>query len=121
MEKVAGLAFIIILFAAAAFAQTTAFNYQGSLTNSGSPSDGNYDFEFLLCDALSGGSQIGINALSAAYYPTASRATGVSWSNAVGRSSFDRLVDLSRRVLRAVDLRHQRSHQRTSPAATRSS
>jgi AAHS family 4-hydroxybenzoate transporter-like MFS transporter len=33
-----------------------------------------------------GGSQIGINALSAAYYPTASRATGVSWSNAVGRS-----------------------------------
>ena len=32
-----------------------------------------------------GGSQIGINALSAAYYPTASRATGVSWANAVGR------------------------------------
>jgi MFS transporter, AAHS family, 4-hydroxybenzoate transporter len=32
-----------------------------------------------------GGSQIGINALSAAFYPTASRATGVSWSNAVGR------------------------------------
>ncbi len=33
-----------------------------------------------------GGSQIGINALSAAYYPTASRATGVSWANAVGRT-----------------------------------
>jgi AAHS family 4-hydroxybenzoate transporter-like MFS transporter len=33
-----------------------------------------------------GGSQIGLNALSAAYYPTASRATGVSWANAVGRS-----------------------------------
>jgi MFS transporter, AAHS family, 4-hydroxybenzoate transporter len=32
-----------------------------------------------------GGSQIGINALSAAYYPTASRATGVSWANAVCR------------------------------------
>jgi AAHS family 4-hydroxybenzoate transporter-like MFS transporter len=32
-----------------------------------------------------GGSQIGINALSAAFYPTASRATGVSWANAVGR------------------------------------
>lgn len=33
-----------------------------------------------------GGSQIGINALAAAFYPTASRATGVSWANAVGRS-----------------------------------
>jgi MFS family permease len=33
-----------------------------------------------------GGSQIGINALSAGYYPTANRATGVSWANAVGRT-----------------------------------
>ncbi|MGK9233986.1 MFS transporter [Inquilinus limosus] len=32
------------------------------------------------------GSQVGINALAAAYYPTASRATGVSWANAVGRT-----------------------------------
>jgi MFS transporter, AAHS family, 4-hydroxybenzoate transporter len=32
------------------------------------------------------GSQVGANALSAAFYPTASRATGVSWANAVGRS-----------------------------------
>jgi len=31
------------------------------------------------------GSQVGANALAAAYYPTASRATGVSWSNGVGR------------------------------------
>ncbi len=33
-----------------------------------------------------GGSNIGLNALSAAFYPTANRATGVSWANAVGRS-----------------------------------
>ena len=32
------------------------------------------------------GSQIGINALAAAFYPTASRATGVSCSNAIGRT-----------------------------------
>jgi AAHS family 4-hydroxybenzoate transporter-like MFS transporter len=32
------------------------------------------------------GSQVGANALAAAYYPTASRATGVAWANAVGRS-----------------------------------
>jgi AAHS family 4-hydroxybenzoate transporter-like MFS transporter len=33
-----------------------------------------------------GGSQVGINALAAIFYPTASRATGVSWANAVGRT-----------------------------------
>lgn len=33
-----------------------------------------------------GGSQIGINALSATFYPTGNRATGVSWANAVGRA-----------------------------------
>lgn len=33
-----------------------------------------------------GGSQVGINALAAVFYPTASRATGVSWANAVGRT-----------------------------------
>jgi AAHS family 4-hydroxybenzoate transporter-like MFS transporter len=32
------------------------------------------------------GSQVGANALAAAFYPTSSRATGVSWSNAAGRS-----------------------------------
>jgi AAHS family 4-hydroxybenzoate transporter-like MFS transporter len=32
------------------------------------------------------GSQIGANALAAAFYPTASRATGVSWALAVGRT-----------------------------------
>jgi AAHS family 4-hydroxybenzoate transporter-like MFS transporter len=32
------------------------------------------------------GSQVGVNALAATFYPTASRATGVSWASAVGRS-----------------------------------
>jgi AAHS family 4-hydroxybenzoate transporter-like MFS transporter len=32
------------------------------------------------------GAQTGLNALAAATYPTSSRATGVSWANAVGRS-----------------------------------
>lgn len=32
------------------------------------------------------GAQVGINALAAGFYPTASRATGVSWANAVGRT-----------------------------------
>jgi hypothetical protein len=42
-----------------AFAQSTEFAYQGSLQNSGVPANGNYDFEFWLFDALSGGSQLG--------------------------------------------------------------
>lgn len=32
------------------------------------------------------GAQVGINALAAGFYPTASHATGVSWANAVGRT-----------------------------------
>jgi MFS transporter, AAHS family, 4-hydroxybenzoate transporter len=32
------------------------------------------------------GAQVGVNALAAAYYPTANRGTSVSWANAVGRS-----------------------------------
>ncbi|MCR0984941.1 MFS transporter [Roseomonas populi] len=33
-----------------------------------------------------GGSLVGVNALAASFYPTASRATGVSWANALGRA-----------------------------------
>jgi MFS transporter, AAHS family, 4-hydroxybenzoate transporter len=32
------------------------------------------------------GGQVGLNALSSGYYPTAARGTGVSWANGVGRS-----------------------------------
>jgi hypothetical protein len=40
-------------------AQTTAFTYQGSLNTSGTPANGNHDFEFALFDAASGGAQLG--------------------------------------------------------------
>src|SRR5688572_2935228 len=40
-------------------AQTTALSYQGSLSNAGTPANGNHDFEFALFDALSGGTQLG--------------------------------------------------------------
>jgi hypothetical protein len=45
--------------APSAFSQGTAFTYQGSLTDSGSPANGNYDIEFYLRDAASGGSPVG--------------------------------------------------------------
>ena len=37
----------------------TGFTYQGKLTDGGAPADGDYDFEFKLYNALSGGSQVG--------------------------------------------------------------
>lgn len=39
-------------------AQTTVFSYQGNLNVTGTPANGNHDFEFALFDAVSGGSQV---------------------------------------------------------------
>lgn len=50
---------MICLTEGAVFGQATAFNYQGKLTDGGSPANGNYQFQFKLFDALSGGAQIG--------------------------------------------------------------
>ena len=38
----------------------TTFTYQGYLTDGGSPADGEYDFQFMLFDAASAGSQVGV-------------------------------------------------------------
>jgi hypothetical protein len=38
---------------------TTTFTYQGYLAESGNPASGQYDFEFRLFDALTGGNQLG--------------------------------------------------------------
>jgi hypothetical protein len=40
----------LILAASAAFAQTTAFTYQGKLTDAGNPANGNFDLQFKLFD-----------------------------------------------------------------------
>ncbi len=40
-------------------AQTTAFTYQGRLTDAGNPANGNYDLQFKLFDALAAGAQQG--------------------------------------------------------------
>jgi Chaperone of endosialidase/Head domain of trimeric autotransporter adhesin len=45
--------------ASAAPAQSTAFNYQGKLTEGGIAANGPYDFQFKLFDAVSGGTQQG--------------------------------------------------------------
>ncbi len=50
---------LIFAFSWQASAISTAFTYQGRLTNGGSPANGTYDFEFKLYDSDSGGTQIG--------------------------------------------------------------
>jgi hypothetical protein len=42
-----------------AFAQGTAFTYQGRLNNNGAPANGSYDLQFAIFDAATGGSQVG--------------------------------------------------------------
>src|SRR5215467_6517862 len=42
-----------------AWAQTTAFTYQGKLAAGGSPANGSYDLQFALFDSNAGGLQIG--------------------------------------------------------------
>jgi Chaperone of endosialidase len=49
----------IVVSVSTAFAQTTAFTYQGNLVSGGSPASGNYDFEFKLFDLVSAGTQQG--------------------------------------------------------------
>ncbi len=53
------ISIILTLACGAVFAQTTEFTYQGRLQTASVPASGNYDFEFLLFDAVSGGTQIG--------------------------------------------------------------
>lgn len=63
MTKVVNLVLIIMVlglfFVPSAFAQTTEISYQGNLKESGLPANANYDIEFRLYGALSGGPLIG--------------------------------------------------------------
>ena len=49
----------VVLSAGAIFGQTSAFTYQGRLTDGGFPANGNYDLQFALFDAAGGSNQIG--------------------------------------------------------------
>jgi hypothetical protein len=50
---------VTLLSAVSIAAQTTAFTYQGKLADSGNPANGNYDFQFRLFNAVSGGTLLG--------------------------------------------------------------
>lgn len=54
----AGLVLLLVALSASVVS-AHIFNYQGKLTDTGSPANRDYDFEFKLYTALSGGSQVG--------------------------------------------------------------
>ncbi len=51
--------FCVLLLAGITFGQTTAFKYQGSLTDGGSAATGNFQMQFRMFDSQFGGSQVG--------------------------------------------------------------
>ena len=59
MKLVLAFVFTALLLTGAAFGQTSSFNFQGSLSETGAAASGTYQLEFKLYDAASGGSQIG--------------------------------------------------------------
>src|ERR1051325_6595157 len=60
LKKLLMLMVAAFVLCGTAFAQTTSFTYQGRLTDSGNPANGNYDLQFALWDTASGGAQIGL-------------------------------------------------------------
>lgn len=58
-RPISWLALMLLLVSSAAQAQTTAFTYQGRLTDNTLPANGSYDFQFKLFDALAAGAQVG--------------------------------------------------------------
>src|SRR5262245_21645040 len=56
---IVGVLFIVLVSSSADTRQTTAFTYQGLLTDGATVASGAYQMQFRLFDALSGGNQIG--------------------------------------------------------------
>jgi hypothetical protein len=61
MNTKRAIIFLVLTFAlaAGAFAQSSAFSYQGKLNDAGASANGTFQFSFKLYDAASGGSQVG--------------------------------------------------------------
>ncbi len=64
----AAVALFLCVFGQSVFAQTTEFTYQGRLLDNGAPPTAVYDFEFLLFDAATDGTQLS-SAITAAGVP----------------------------------------------------
>ena len=56
---------LILFLSVMTRAQTTAFNYQGRLTDGGNPANGNYEMQFKLFNTLASGTQVGATQTNA--------------------------------------------------------
>src|SRR5688572_20914681 len=59
--KLLVMSVVVLATATLSPSQTSAFLYQGRLTDSGNPANGSFQMQFKLFDSLSGGSQVGAN------------------------------------------------------------
>lgn len=57
--KIKLLFLLLFVSIGTAWAQTTAFNFQGRLNDGANPANGAYDLQFKLFDAITGGTQVG--------------------------------------------------------------
>jgi hypothetical protein len=57
--RLLAVALLLTLGSPATWAQTTAFSYQGQLTDGSAPANGPYDLQFKLFDAVTNGNQVG--------------------------------------------------------------
>lgn len=65
-QRIAGWTATLLWLLASAIvaqAQSSAFTYQGKLSENGTPANGTYDLQFKLFDALAGGTQIGATVI----------------------------------------------------------
>lgn len=54
MRQICTVSLLLLCLSLSVAAQTTAFTYQGKLTDAGNPANDNYDLQFKLFDALIG-------------------------------------------------------------------
>ena len=63
MKLLSSLSIALIIFSANISAQTSAFTYQGKLTDAGASANGAFDFTFKLFSVSTGGTQVGTDVL----------------------------------------------------------
>lgn len=92
---VVALTLLLLLGVAPLFAQTTAINYQGTLSDGGNPANGTFEMQFKLYDALTAGSQVGSTVTNSSVTLTNGHFTVTLDFGAPAFSGADRWLEVS--------------------------
>ncbi|HUR98468.1 MAG TPA: tail fiber domain-containing protein [Pyrinomonadaceae bacterium] len=95
MKYILAFIFTAICLTGAAFGQTSSFNYQGKLTETGAAANGSYQFQFKLYDAAVGGAQIGATLSDVAVTVTDGTFVANLDFGAAAYTGADRYLDVS--------------------------